>query len=287
MKKLKYHDVQQVTSQPEIIIKEIVREVIKEVPVYQTPQIITKEVIKEVPSPSLIEEINRLTKLLTEKDTAIRQMNFEKTELTSKLNVIEISIKEDTALLDKEIKTLKDENQRLDLGVNKELKNKYALESNKLREENSILRIDNNRSHEENIILKKQVSDLHVDVSQLIKMEELHLHNEEEHYRLVSQRCTEDQIKIEKNTFTNTFNDKMKIADSLKKDAYDCVTIIPSPRDLALNTIPAIVKNNNFNNVDHTFTYDNIIEVDEIQLIGEGDPIITDKESLNTFCGFF
>lgn len=91
MKKMKYHDDPPVKPQPEIVIKEVIREVIKEVPVYQPPQIITKEVIKEVQSPHLIEEINRLTQLLAEKDEIIRQMNFEKIELLSKLNVSEVS----------------------------------------------------------------------------------------------------------------------------------------------------------------------------------------------------
>ena len=83
MKKMKYHDVPQTTSQPEIVIKEVIREVIKEVPVYQTPQIITKEVIIEVQSPKLIEEINRLTKQLAEKDDIVHQMNLEKIEFKS------------------------------------------------------------------------------------------------------------------------------------------------------------------------------------------------------------
>ena len=91
MKKMKYHDDPPVKPQPEIVIKEVIREVIKEVPVYQPPQIITKEVIKEVQSPHLIEEINRLTQQLAKKDEIIHQMNFEKIELLSKLNVSEIS----------------------------------------------------------------------------------------------------------------------------------------------------------------------------------------------------
>jgi len=76
-----------INQAPETIIKEV----IKEVPVYQPPQIITKEVIKEVQSPHLIEEINRLTQQLAKKDEIIHQMNFEKIELLSKLNVSEIS----------------------------------------------------------------------------------------------------------------------------------------------------------------------------------------------------
>lgn len=91
MKKMKYHDDPPVKPQPEIVIKEVIREVIKEVPVYQPPQIITKEVIKEVQSPHLIEEINRLTQQLAKKDEIIHQMNFEKIELLSKLNVSEVS----------------------------------------------------------------------------------------------------------------------------------------------------------------------------------------------------
>lgn len=91
MKKMKYHDNQPVNPQPEIVIKEVIKEVVKEVLVYQPPQIVTHEVIKEVQSPHLIEEINRLTQRLAEKDEIIHQMNFEKIDLTSKLNVSEIS----------------------------------------------------------------------------------------------------------------------------------------------------------------------------------------------------
>ena len=91
MKKMKYHDNQPVNPQPEIVIKEVIKEVVKEVLVYQPPQIVTHEVIKEVQSPHLIEEINRLTQRLAEKDEIIHQMNFEKIDLTSKLNVSEVS----------------------------------------------------------------------------------------------------------------------------------------------------------------------------------------------------
>lgn len=125
MKKMKYHDDPPVKPQPEIVIKEVIREVIKEVPVYQPPQIVTKEVIKEVQSPHLIEEINRLTQRLAEKDEIIRQMNFEKIELTSKLNVSEVS------------------------------KNALINELTGLREDKADLRVDKARLHEELLLLRK------------------------------------------------------------------------------------------------------------------------------------
>lgn len=125
MKKMKYHDDPPVKPQPEIVIKEVIREVIKEVPVYQPPQIITKEVIKEVQSPHLIEEINRLTQRLAEKDEIIRQMNFEKIELISKLNVSEVS------------------------------KNALMDELTGLKEDKADLRVDKARLHEEIALLRK------------------------------------------------------------------------------------------------------------------------------------
>lgn len=138
MKKMKYHDEPPVKPQPEIIIKEVIREVIKEVPVYQPPQIITKEVIKEVQSPHLIEEINRLTQRLAEKDEIIRQMNFEKIELLSKLNVSEVS------------------------------KNALMDELTGLKEDKADLRADKARLHEEIVLLRKtfiQNEDVYESVS--------------------------------------------------------------------------------------------------------------------------
>lgn len=125
MKKMKYHDDPPVKPQPEIVIKEVIREVIKEVPVYQPPQIITKEVIKEVQPPHLIEEINRLTEQLAAKDKIIHQMNFEKIELISKLNVSEVS---KSSLMD---------------------------ELTGLKEDKADLRADKARLHEEIALLRK------------------------------------------------------------------------------------------------------------------------------------
>lgn len=125
MKKMKYHDDPLVKPQPEIVIKEVIREVIKEVPIYQPPQIITKEVIKEVQSPHLIEEINRLTEQLAKKDEIIHQMNFEKIELISKLKVSEVS------------------------------KNALILELTGLKEDKADLRVDKARLHEELLLLRK------------------------------------------------------------------------------------------------------------------------------------
>ena len=125
MKKMKYHDDPPVKPQPEIVIKEVIREVIKEVPVYQPPQIITKEVIKELQSPHLIEEINRLTQRLAEKDEIIHQMNFEKIELLSKLNVSEVS------------------------------KNSLINELTGLKEDKADLRVDKIKLHEEIAFLRK------------------------------------------------------------------------------------------------------------------------------------
>jgi predicted nuclease with TOPRIM domain len=110
-----------VKPEPEIIIKEIIKEVL----VYQPPQIITKEVIKEVQSPHLIEEINRLTQRLADKDEIIRQMHFEKTELISKLNVSEVS------------------------------KNALKDELTGLKEDKADLRVDKAKLHEEIALLRK------------------------------------------------------------------------------------------------------------------------------------
>lgn len=81
--------------------------------------------IKEVQSPHLIEEINRLTQRLAEKDAIIHQMNFEKIELTSKLNVSEVS------------------------------KNALMDELTGLKEDKADLRVDKARLHEELLLLRK------------------------------------------------------------------------------------------------------------------------------------
>lgn len=121
MKKMKYHDDPPVKPQPEIVIKEVIKEVF----VHQPPQIITHEVIKEIQSPHLIEEINRLTQRLAEKDEIIHQMNFEKIELISKLNVSEVS------------------------------KNALMDELTGLKEDKADLRVDKARLHEEIALLRK------------------------------------------------------------------------------------------------------------------------------------
>lgn len=141
MKKMKYHDnvpiLSPITHSPEVMIKEVIREVIKEVPVYPPPQIITKEVIKEVQSPHLIEEINRLTQRLAEKEEIIRQINFEKIELISKLNISEVS----KSSLINELTGLKED--KADLRSDK----------NKLHEEISFLR-QSNASNKKIIVQK-------------------------------------------------------------------------------------------------------------------------------------
>lgn len=121
MHKMKYHDNPPVKPQPEIVIKEVIKEVF----IYQPPQIITHEVIKEVQSPHLIEEINRLTGLLAQKDEIIHQMNFEKIELILKLNVGEVS------------------------------KNTLMDELTGLKEDKIDLRADKARLHEEIALLRK------------------------------------------------------------------------------------------------------------------------------------
>ena len=74
-----------VKPEPEIIIKEVIKEVL----VYQPAQIITKEVIKEVvkevQDPRLIEELSILKQQLAKKDALFNQVNFEKNSLTNEI----------------------------------------------------------------------------------------------------------------------------------------------------------------------------------------------------------
>ena len=74
-----------VKPEPEIIIKEVIKEVL----VYQPAQIITKEVIKEVvkevQDPHLIEELSILKQQLAKKDELFNQVNFEKNSLTNEI----------------------------------------------------------------------------------------------------------------------------------------------------------------------------------------------------------
>lgn len=134
MKKMKYHDNTPVKPQPEIVIKEVIREVIKEVPVYQPPQIITKEIIKEVQSPHLIEEINRLTQRLAEKDEIIRQMSFEKDFLIGEINGLKedkTELRSDKVILYEEIGFLRDAREELQQ-KNSELMKKKSIGLNDL-----------------------------------------------------------------------------------------------------------------------------------------------------------
>lgn len=82
MKKMKYHDNPPLKPQAEIVIKEVIKEVEKEVFVYQPTQIITREVIPEY----LTEEINMLKQKLAEKDQLIAQISFEKKALLAEVN---------------------------------------------------------------------------------------------------------------------------------------------------------------------------------------------------------
>jgi hypothetical protein len=278
MRKMKYHDVQQVTSQPEIVIKEVIREVIKEVPVYQTPQIITKEVIKEVQSPNLLEEINRLTKQLADRDKLIHQINFEKIELTSKLNVSEMSIKEDVTSLHNEIKTLIAENQRLaiDLGVNKELKNMFTYELDEVREENSKLRVDYARSCEENIKLKNQVDNLKCDNSALIKLVETNIRNEEDKFQTVINKLVTANTNFEQNELTDLFDKKIKMAKEIKEETVMQLNTTPTPREdmyaFNLQSLDELVHSNMLN---------------ETNLSGEDQLSIVDSITENTCLKFW
>ena len=112
-----------VKPEPEIIIKEVIKEVlvyqpaqiitkevIKEVPVYQPPQIVTKEVIKEVvkevQDPRLIEELSNLKQQLAKKDELFNQTNFEKNSLINEIKGLKedkIDLRADKIRLHEEI----------------------------------------------------------------------------------------------------------------------------------------------------------------------------------------
>jgi ribosomal protein S25 len=99
-----------VKPEPEIIIKEV----IKEVPVYQPAQIITKEVIKEVvkevQDPRLIEELSILKQQLAKKDELFNQVNFEKNSLTNEIKGLKedkIDLRADKLRLREEIDFLR------------------------------------------------------------------------------------------------------------------------------------------------------------------------------------
>ena len=116
-----------VKPEPEIIIKEVIKEVlvyqpaqiitkevIKEVPVYQPAQIITKEVIKEVvkevQDPLLIEELNNLKQQLAKKDELFNQTNFEKNSLINEIKGLKedkIDLRADKLRLHEEINFLR------------------------------------------------------------------------------------------------------------------------------------------------------------------------------------
>lgn len=82
-----------VKPEPEIIIKEVIKEVL----VYQPAQIINKEIIKEVvkevQDPRLIEELNILKQQLAKKNELLTQTTFEKNSLMNEL----AGLKEDKA----------------------------------------------------------------------------------------------------------------------------------------------------------------------------------------------
>lgn len=116
-----------VKPEPEIIIKEVIKEVlvyqpaqiitkevIKEVPVYQPPQIVTKEVIKEVvkevQDPRLIEELSNLKQQLAKKDELFNQTNFEKNSLINEIKGLKedkIDLRADKLRLHEEIDFLR------------------------------------------------------------------------------------------------------------------------------------------------------------------------------------
>ncbi len=112
-----------VKPEPEIIIKEVIKEVLvyqpaqiitKEVPIYQPPQIVTKEVIKEVvkevQDPRLIEELNILKQQLAKKDELFNQTNFEKNSLINEINGLKedkIDLRADKIRLHEEIEFLR------------------------------------------------------------------------------------------------------------------------------------------------------------------------------------
>jgi hypothetical protein len=112
-----------VKPEPEIIIKEVIKEVlvyqpaqiitkevIKEVPVYQPAQIINKEIIKEVikeiQDPRLIEELSDLKQQLAKKDELFNQTNFEKNSLINEIKGLKedkIDLRADKIRLHEEI----------------------------------------------------------------------------------------------------------------------------------------------------------------------------------------
>ena len=112
-----------VKPEPEIIIKEVIKEVLvyqpaqiitKEVPIYQPPQIVTKEVIKEVvkevQDPRLIEELNILKQQLAKKDELFNQTNFEKNSLINEIKGLKedkIDLRADKIRLHEEIEFLR------------------------------------------------------------------------------------------------------------------------------------------------------------------------------------
>jgi hypothetical protein len=116
-----------VKPEPEIIIKEVIKEVlvyhpaqiitkevIKEVPVYQPPQIVTKEVVKEivkeVQDPRLIEELSDLKQQLAKKDELFNQTNFEKNSLINEIKGLKedkIDLRADKLRLHEEIDFLR------------------------------------------------------------------------------------------------------------------------------------------------------------------------------------
>jgi hypothetical protein len=116
-----------VKPEPEIIIKEVIKEVlvyqpaqiitkevIKEVPVYQPAQIINKEiikeVIKEVQDPRLIEELSNLKQQLAKKDELFNQTNFEKNSLINEIKGLKedkIDLRADKLRLHEEIDFLR------------------------------------------------------------------------------------------------------------------------------------------------------------------------------------
>ena len=99
-----------VKPEPEIIIKEVIKEVL----VYQPAQIITKEVIKEVvkevQDPHLIEELSILKQQLAKKDELFNQVNFEKNSLTNEIKGLKedkIDLRADKLRLHEEIDFLR------------------------------------------------------------------------------------------------------------------------------------------------------------------------------------
>lgn len=95
-----------VKPEPEIIIKEVIKEVL----VYQPAQIINKEIIKEVikeiQDPRLIEELSDLKQQLAKKDELLNQTNFEKNSLINEIKGLKedkIDLRADKIRLHEEI----------------------------------------------------------------------------------------------------------------------------------------------------------------------------------------